>query len=400
MKKTENNRKRFLQIMALIALALMLASCAAGSDEPESASSETNAASVDAETPAAADEHEDEHEGEGEHDDEHEEGEEHEDEHEAEAEMLMLPELNAAELDGAPLRVIATTSIIGDVVAQVGGETIDLTVLMEPGQDPHSYEPAAQDLTAVANAHIIFINGWDLEEGLADDLENIGEDALVVPISANIAPLAFGEDEHAHEDEEHEEDEHEEGDEHGHDHSGADPHVWFDIHNVEQWAENVEHVLSDLDPANAATYEANAAAYTEALEELEAYTTSQLDSIPEDNRFLVTNHDSFSYFANAYGFTVLGTVIPSASTVAEPSASDLAELIMEMEEHNVCTIFTETTVNDALAQTVAAELDGCDTVQVLQLYTGAVGPEGSGEDSYIGMFRANVDAIVSGLNGN
>jgi ABC-type Zn uptake system ZnuABC Zn-binding protein ZnuA len=211
--------------------------------------------------------------------------------------------------------------------------------------------------------------------------------------------LAFAEgdhDEHEGEEMEHEEEEaHEEG-EHGH--SGADPHVWFSVHNVEQWAENVEQVLSDLDPANATTFEANAAAYVAALEELEAYAEAELANIPSEKRFLVTNHDSLGYFAEEYGFTLLGTVIPSMSTLSEPSASDLTDLITEMEAHNVCTIFTETTLNDTLAQTVAGELDGCDEVQVFKLYTGAIGLEGSGADSYIGMFRANVDAIVSGLN--
>ncbi len=207
------------------------------------------------------------------------------------------------------------------------------------------------------------------------------------PISAR---SSFEEDAHEHEDEEHEE-----GEEH--EHSGADPHVWFSIHNVEQWVENVAHVLSDLDPANAVVFEANATAYAEALEELEAYAEAQLETIPAENRFLVTNHDAFGYFAEEYGFTVLGTVIPSMSTLAEPSATDLTELIAAMAEYSVCTIFTETTVNDALAQTVAGELSGCDEVQVLPLYTGAIGPEGSGADSYIDMFRANVDAIAAGL---
>lgn len=394
MRESMDGQLKFRLLVVLIVLGMMVTSCAAGGEEQGSTLSETNSASTSANT-SAADEHEEE-------EDEHgEEGEEHE--HEAGAEMLTLPELNAAELNGEPLRVAATTSIIGDVVAQVGGETIDLTVLMEPGQDPHSYEPAARDLTTVAESHLIFVNGWDLEEGLEDDLENIGEDVPVVAISANIEPLAFGED--AHDDheagEEHEEnEEHEEGDEHDHDHSGADPHVWFSIHNVEQWVENVEHALSDLDPANAEVYKANAAAYLAELEALEDFAAEQLSQIPEDNRFLVTNHDSFSYFADEYGFTLLGTVIPGASTVAEPSASDLADLITEMEEHNVCTIFTETTVNDTLVQTVASELTGCDDVQVFKLYTGSVGSEGSGAESYIGMFRANVDAIVSGLNGN
>jgi ABC-type Zn uptake system ZnuABC Zn-binding protein ZnuA len=372
----------YFGVVAILGLLVAAAGCSGGTAE-----SEPEAADASAE----ADEHADEHADEEDHADEA----EHDHEHEAEAEMLLLPEVTAVDLNGASLRVVATTSIIGDVVAQVGGEAIDLTVLMEAGQDPHSYEPAARDLTAVAGANVIFINGWDLEQGLVDDLANIGEDSLVVPISANISPRAFAED--LHEGEAHEGEAAEEGADHEHEHSGADPHVWFSVHNVEQWAENVEHILSDLDPANAAVYAANAAAYVEALEELEAYAEAQLANIPAENRFLVTNHDAFGYFAEEYGFTVLGTVIPSMSTVAEPSASDLTELISAMAEHGVCTLFTETTVNDALAQTVAGELSGCDEVQVLKLYTGAIGPAGSGADSYIGMFRANVAAIVAGL---
>ncbi len=299
-------------------------------------------------------------------------------EHEpSQAEVLALPELKAADFYNAPLQVVATTSIIGDVVAQVGGDAIELTTLMGPGQDPHSYKPAAQDLTAVSKAHIILVNGWDLEEALVHDLEAIGEGTPIVPVSANIEPLEFGE--------------------HKHEHAGADPHTWFSVQNVKQWVDNIEHVLSDLDPANAETYKSNASAYRTELEELQAYAETQLAGIPAGNRFLVTNHDAFGYLAHEYGLQVLGAVIPSLSSLAEPSASDLAELIEDMNETGICTIFSEATVSDKLAQTVAAELDGCDEVQVLQLYSGAVGPTGSGADSYIGMFRSNVDAIVEGL---
>jgi ABC-type Zn uptake system ZnuABC Zn-binding protein ZnuA len=318
------------------------------------------------------------------HDDEGGHGEEEEPGHGTGAGMLTLPDLEPAELGGEPLRVVATSSIIGDVVGQVGGDAIDLIVLMGPGQDPHSYEPAARDLTAVANAHVIMVNGWDLEEGLADDLETIGRDVPVVPISANIAPLALGAGELQHEDDEHE-------------HSSADPHVWFSVHHVAQWVENVERVFSDLDPAHAGAYAANAAAYREELEELEAYAHEQLAGIPAQRRVLVTNHGAFGYFAEAYDFTVLGTVMPGLSTLSEPSASDLARLIEAMEEYGVCAIFAETTVSDALARTVTAELDGCEEVQVLKLYTGAIGPAGSGADSYAGMFRANVSTIAAGL---
>jgi ABC-type Zn uptake system ZnuABC Zn-binding protein ZnuA len=306
------------------------------------------------------------------------------------AEGLTLPKLNAVELDGSRLKVIATTSIIGDVVAHVGGDAIALTTLIGPGQDPHSYKPAAQDMVAVSRANVIFVNGWDLEEALIHDLEAIGEDIPLVPVSANIEPLAFGEykDEDART-------EHDENADHHY--KGADPHTWFSVHNVEQWVKNIEHVLGELDPANAGTYENNAQAYLAELEELGIYVKTQLASIPAENRFLVTNHDSFSYLTHEYDLEVLGTVIPAASTAAEPSASDLTGLIEKMNEHGICTIFTETTVNSKLAQTVAAELDGCHKVQVLKLYTGAVGPAGSEQDNYIGMFRYNVDTIVEGL---
>ena len=309
-----------------------------------------------------------------------------EDEHEAEADMLTLPELTAVQLDGAPLKVVATTSIIGDVVAQVGGEVIDLTTLMGPGQDPHSFEPSARELTAVADADVIFVNGWGLEETLVNDLVEIAADVPLVPISANIEPLAFGEADHE-----------EESDDHAH--GSADPHVWFSVANVQQWVENVQTVFSELDPANAAAYESNATAYLAELTDLENYAETQLAQIPAEKRFLVTNHDSFGYFAEAYDFTVLGTVIPGSSTLAEPSASDLTALVATMAEHNLCTLFTEATVSDSLAKTAAGELTSCDEVQVLPLYTGAIGPAGSGADSFVGMFRANVDAIVAGLKG-
>jgi len=306
--------------------------------------------------------------------------------------MLILPELEAAELGGKPLKAVATTTIIGDVVAQVGGNTIELTTLIAAGQDSHSYEPATQDLTAVAEADVIFVNGWNLEERLIDNLESIREDAPLVPVSANIIPLELGE--HAHEEEVgHEE---EAGEEHSH--GAADPHAWFSIKNVKQWVENIEHMLTALDPANAALYQSNAGAYLDQLAELERYTETKLADIPAGNRVLVTNHDSLGYFAREYNFEVLGTVIPGVSTLAEPSASDLAELIETMREHGVCTIFTETSVSDNLAQTVAAELKNCERVQVLSLYTESVGPAGSGADSYIGMFRSNVDTIMQGLN--
>lgn len=300
---------------------------------------------------------------------------------------LALPELAPAGLaEGERLQVIATTSIIGDVVSQVGGEAVALQSLMQAGQDAHSYQPAPSDLIGLAAADVIFVNGWRLEEALLRDLEQAAEGALLVPISAGITPLPVGVREH--EDEEAED---------AHSHGVADPHVWLDPHLVRVWVSNVQTVLSALDPARAATYEANAAAYLAQLDELIAYSESKLAAVPARQRRLVTNHDALAYFARAFDFEILGTVIPSASTVSEPSARALATLVDQMEAAGVCTIFVDSAANTGLAEAAAAELRGCEPVAVLPLYTGTLGASGSGADSYLGMMRANVDAMVAGL---
>ena len=294
--------------------------------------------------------------------------------HNTTTDVLVLPELSAVSLQDDKLQVVATTSIIGDVVAQVGGEAIALTILMNAGQDPHSYEPGARDLTAVADAHVIFVNGWDLEEGLLDNLANVRESGVLVPVSAGITPREL---------------------DHAGEHHGADPHVWLDPQNVKQWAVNIKQVLAALDPANAAVYSANATAYGRDLDRWMVEMDEMMAGV--NGRNLVTNHDALGYLAARYNLTVIGTVLPGASTLAEPSASELTELATKMQEADTCTIFTESTANPQLANAVAEELDNCDQVQILSLYTGAIGAAGSGTDSYIGMMRANIQALAEGL---
>ncbi|MCZ7674443.1 MAG: metal ABC transporter substrate-binding protein [Chloroflexi bacterium] len=208
--------------------------------------------------------------------------------HEAPAELLPLPDLEAAPLAGKPLQVVATTSIIGDVVAQVGGEAIDLTTLMSAGQDPHSYQSGARGVNGRCrrSRHLCQRLGFGRRPG-----EESKKKLAAASPSSPFPPISspgLGADEHGH----------------------ADPHVWFSIDNVVQWSDNVAHVLSALDPANAPTYAANAAAYQAELAELAAATETQLAQIPAEKRFLITNHDSLRYFADRYGFTLLGAVIP------------------------------------------------------------------------------------------
>lgn len=283
--------------------------------------------------------------------------------------MLELNDLQAVEFGDRQLQVVATTSIIRDVVANIAGDTIDLVVLIGRNKDPHSYEPTPQDFVALEEADVIFVNGWHLEEQIADVVDESFEQKAVA-ISAEISPRQF--DSHA-----------------------TDPHVWFSIHNVEQWAQNVEQILSQLDPENATIYAENLATYEGELESLMQEVDTLLTELPTEKRKLVTNHDAFGYFADEYDFEVVGTVIPSFSTSAEPSATDLANLVEVMEREGVCTVFGEVSQNEVLAETISAELTHCDTVQLLSLYTGAIG---DGEaDSYIGIYRANVKTIVEGL---
>ena len=288
---------------------------------------------------------------------------------------LAPPALEAVALDGRPLRVVATTSLIGDTVARVGGPAIALTTLMPPGQDPHSYQPAAAGLAAAADADLIFVNGWNLEEGLLGDLAATG-DAPLVPVSAGISPRPAG------------------------DAGAADPHVWQDVANVMRWVDTVAATLSAADPANAAAYAANAAAYRAELAELDEFVRAQTATIPAEGRVLVTNHDTLAYFAAAYDFRVLGSVLPGASTLAEATAANLAALAEAMADAGVCSLFVETTAADQMARALSEELDDCDEVRVLSLYSDALGPPGSGADSYIGMMRANVAVIVDALGGS
>ncbi len=296
---------------------------------------------------------------------------------------MALPEITPVSLgEGEKLSVVATTSIIGDVAANVGGEVIDLSVLMAVGQDPHSYEPAPRALAAIEEADIIFVNGLDLEEALMGSIENTAT-GVIVPVSAGIEPLGVGS--HAHDD-------------HEHDHTGGDPHFWVDPNNVMVWVENIEHVLSEADPGHQEVYAVNAEAYNAKLEALDATIREQVAGIPEENRKLVTDHQLFGYFADEYGFEVVGAVIPGFSTTAGASAGDVARLVEVIQEENVPAIFTGTTASQGLQNLAEAIADETgEEIKVLPLLTGSLAPEGEPGDTYLGYMQYNIDQMVFGL---
>lgn len=274
---------------------------------------------------------------------------------------------------GGRLQVVATTTIVGDVVKQIGGDAIDLQVLLPPGVDPHAFEPTPQDVARLAGARVIFANGAGLEGFLESLLANAGGQAEIVHVSDGIALRRV---------------------QGGHDEGGeADPHVWTDPNNVVVWTRNIEATLVRLDGANAARYQANAEAYRAKLQDLDAWVRAQVAQIPEANRRLVVDHEAFGYFADRYGFQQVGAVIPSFSTLAEPSAQELAALETAIRQQGVKAVFAGSTVNPKLARRVAADTG----IQLVPLYTGSLTAPGGEAPSYLDYMRHNVAAIVKAL---
>lgn len=294
---------------------------------------------------------------------------------------------------GAPagadrLPVVATFSIVGDVVRQVGGGRVAVTELVGSGGDAHTFEPTPEDGRALAQAKLVYEVGLGFETWLDDLFTASGSAATRVALGEKLATRTMAEGEqHA------ESEEHAEGDEHGH--GDIDPHVWHDVANVIAITEQVRDSLAAADPAGAATYQANAAAYIAQLQELDSYIKAQVESIPAERRKLVTTHDTFGYFAARYGFEVVGTGLGSLSTeVADPSPAALAKLIGAIRATGVPAIFAENVSNPRLMEQIASEAG----VRLgPPLYTDALGEPGTPGATYIGMMRANIDALVAAL---
>jgi len=301
--------------------------------------------------------------------------------------------------------VVATTSILGDLVGNVAGDQARVEVLMPAGVDPHGYQPAASDAALLREADLVVVNGLGLEESLLGTLEAAEQEgAVVLHLAEQLDPIEFGEDggedDHGHE----EEDDHghaEEGD-HGHDeddgheHGPLDPHVWFDPVRM---ADAVHLVADELATLGDGDWEMRASAYAEELLEVHAELEAGFSGLPDDARRLVTNHDALGYLAARYDLEVIGTVIPGSSTQAEPDARAFAELIETVERAGVTAIFTENIETAALAEQIANEIGGRGgpEIEVVSLYTDALGEPGSGAETYLGLLRENGRRIVEAL---
>lgn len=269
--------------------------------------------------------------------------------------------------------VVATTSILADVVSRVGGDRVDVTSLVPPGANEHEYQPSPRDIAAVTDAALVFEVGLGLEEFMETIILNAGTQVTPVSVSEGVVTREFtgGQDEHF----------------------SADPHVWMDPANVIIWARNIAAALSAYDPDHQDTYSANSAAYITELEALDAWITQQTAIIPQENRQIVTDHMLFGYFAEKYGFTVVGAIIPSYSSGAEPSARELAELEDSIRQFDVKVILVGNTVNPSLASRIADDTG----IRLVQFYTGSLSEADGPASTYLDYMRYNVNTIVDAL---
>ena len=302
---------------------------------------------------------------------------------------------------GASLRVLAANSFLADIAQNVAGDRVTVESLIPIGLDPHAFEPTPQDVAKIAESQALIINGAGFEEWLAETIENAGGSAQIIDASAGLEMREMAHEEHEgeehageeHEGEEHEGEEHE-GEEHEDHHHEGDPHFWLDPNMVIAYAENIRNGLSEIDPDGAATYAANAQAYIAELKTLDGWIREQVEQIPTERRVLVTDHDTMGYFADQYGFSVVGAIIPSFSTGASPSAQELAGLIDQINDTGAPAIFLDVAANPQLAEQIAAETG----VKVVgDLHTHSVTEAGGVAPTYIDMLRYNTLRIVEAL---
>lgn len=294
--------------------------------------------------------------------------------------LLCACDSGGPKTESGPTRIVATVGMVADLVREVSGPLAQVENIVGEGVDPHLYKPSAADVKAMQSADLIFYNGLMLEGKMGDVLVKLAGSGR--PVHAVTEELAEGEGYLL-------------GDEEGHD----DPHVWMDVKGWIAAVGAVERALSTYDPANEATYRANAEAYRERLASLDDYARRVLASVPEGQRVLVTAHDAFQYLARAYGVEVRG--IQGLSTESEAGVRDIEDLVSFLFERRIPAVFVESSVSDknirALVEGAAAK--GHAVAIGGELFSDAMGPAGTYEGTYVGMIDHNVTTIARALGG-
>ena len=273
------------------------------------------------------------------------------------------------------LKVVAMNSLIGDVVSQVGGDKVSVEVLLPLGSDPHSFSPTPQDAAKIADADIVFANGVGLESFLKPLMDSVGGSSKIVEVSDGIKFRTTSS-------------------ENSRDKQPVDdPHTWMDPNNTIIWVDNIVRALSDKDPNNASYYSKNGQAYQAKLRDLDTWIRSEVSSIPEKDRKLVTDHLVFGYFSDRYGFSQVGAIIPGFSSLAEPSAQDIAQIEDSIKAMGVKAIFINLGTNANIAQRISEDTG----TKLVSLYMHSLSDKGGEAGNYIDFIRFDVSAIVNAL---
>lgn len=286
----------------------------------------------------------------------------------------------------APVRtgpkVIAVESFLADIAQQIAGDRMHIDTLVPVGLDPHAFEPTPRDVVRLTESDAIIINGAGFEEWLGSVLTDNLQSQQIIEAAAGLSAREPGLLEV--------------GDINDQDHPvhEIDPHFWLDPTLVIRYAENIRDGFIQLDPSGNDTYMQNTAAYIAQLTELDQWIMSEVENIPAENRKIVTNHESFGYFADRYGFTIIGAIIPSVTTGASPSSRQLTHLVDQIRASGSKVIFLETGANSQLADQIAAET-GVWVVQ--NLYTHSITGSDGDAPSYLEMMRWNTRQIVKAL---
>ena len=296
--------------------------------------------------------------------------------------------IGAAPAAAEPLKVVASFSILGDMVERVAGDRIELTVLVGPGGDAHNFEPGPAHAAALADAKLLVVNGLGFEPWMVRLAAAARSKATYAVASFGINPREMDETpehDHAHD--------------HGHDEKGYpsvphdfDPHAWQNAANGIVYVRNIAEALAKADPANADAYKANAAAYIAELKELDAWVRAEIGKVPPEKRKVITTHDAFGYFGDAYGVEFHAPL--GFSGGAQPSAQALARLIDQIRAENIKALFIETLSDARMMETISretgAEMGGA-------LYSDALSPAGGEAPAYVAMFRHNVPLLVAAM---
>jgi zinc/manganese transport system substrate-binding protein len=274
-------------------------------------------------------------------------------------------------------KVVATTTQIGDWTRAVAGDAARVHQILQPNTDPHDYEPRPADVEAVAGAKLVLLNGDSLDAWMGTVLSNAGGSPAVVDLGAKVPVRLPGETS-------------------GPEASRYDPHWWHDPRNAEAAVRAIRDALVAANPAAAAAYRANAAAYLRRLRALDAGIRTCLARVPRAGRELVSDHDAFGYFAHRYGIAIVGAVIPSQTTQAQASAADLERLIALIRREGVRAVFPESSLSAKLAQQIARETGARADYT---LYGDTLGPGDSAGATYVSMEQANANAMTRGFTG-